>query len=114
MKSIKTIVGIVISAVIGGIVGFLALVYLSEGLYFIITSVLAAFIVSVIVYRITYGRELSKLFTVFAFIVSGFFYLWLLSSMNEASDSPIVPFIILCLLPYMILSYLILVVAEKK
>ena len=112
MKLVKAIIGIVLSAIIGGIAGFILLL-ISEGVFLIVTSFIVGMIAFFFVSGMTEGMDLSKLLSVFAAVVSFVLYFCLLAFMNETCDS-IILFAIVGLLPYGIFTYAALVAAESK
>ena len=113
MKLTKTIIEIVLSIIIGGAVGF-ALFLMSYGLCVIVGSAIVAFILSSIVAGVTEGNELSKLLCVFTFIAAFILYFCLLGYINDSSNVSMFFGTLVFLLPYIVITYIILVAAEKR
>lgn len=102
-----------ISAVIGIIAAVLSVIILSESVALLLSAIIVGVIVSAIVFGITRNQNTSKLYAVFGFIVSFLIYLYLLITINESPQKLYVLFWIMYVGPYVIFTYLSLVVANK-
>ena len=111
---IRRVVEFIISAIIGIIAAFLLLVITGEHISLMLTAIIVGIIISAIVFGATQNQSASKLYSVFSFIVSFLIYLYLLITVNESPQKLRLLFCLIYFGPYIIFTYLMLVIAEKN